>query len=188
MSERIDHVRVRQVILDAIGPHGCIHEAREAGVYLMPARDLAIELAMPMGPKIAQQYANKMPRNTRVEIADLEQASRQGVLEGVDRYEPRKLYKGRPIQADTYLYLWIRKRVLEEIACTHWSITRPPRKEMERYMKGEMTDEEVHHYTKFVLRGVVDTDLRERAEWRETKEHFAERDRDAMHESGRRYS
>lgn len=155
MSDRIDHVLIRQVILDAIGPWQCIHEAREQGVYLIPARDRAIELAMPLGPKIAQQYRNRMPDGTRVEIRDLEQAGRQGVLEGIDRYQPRKLYKGKPIQVDTYLYLWVRKRVLEEIAGTHWRIQRPSRDEMERYMKGQMTDQEYYDYANTVLAPVV---------------------------------
>lgn len=188
-SDRIDHLRVRRIVLDAIGPHSCIAAAREAGIFLIPSRDQAVEIAMPMGPKIAQQYVNRMPDNTRVEIDDLEQASRQGVLEGIDRYEPRKLYKGNPIQADTYLYLWIRKRVLEEIAGTHWRITRPPRKEMERYMKGELTDEQAHHYAKFVLSGCYNEDLhgapeyddrRDRSDWDFTYDSHAERDRKAM--------
>lgn len=190
MSDRIDHVRIRQIILEAVGPWSCIHEARENGIWLVPARDLAIELALPLGPRIAQQYANRMPSTTRVEIKDLEQAGRQGVLEGVDRYNPHKLYRSKadikagrpakPIQVDTYLYLWVRKRVLEEIAGTHWRITKPPRKEMERYMKGEMSDDECHEYANMVLSGNVDVDLRERAEWEENDTYFAEKHRKAM--------
>lgn len=160
MSERIDHELIRQIILTAIGPWACIHEAREHDVFLIPARDRAVELAMPLGPRIAQQYANRMPRETRVEILDLEQAGRQGVLEGIDRYKPRKIYQspsdkkagrpGKPIQVDTYLYLWIKKRVLEEIAGTHWRVSKPPRKDMERYMKGEMTELENLEYVNSV--------------------------------------
>lgn len=180
MSERIDHVRIRDIIVEAIGPWSCIHEARENGVFLIPARDLAVELAMPMGPKIAQGYANRMPSTTRCEILDIEQASRQGVLEGIDRYKPWTLYLGKPVRVDTFIYLWIRKRVLEEIASTHWRITKPPRKEMERYMKGEMTDAECHHYANFVLSGNVDVDLRETAEWEDEKIHFARSHAKAM--------
>lgn len=179
-SDRIDHLAVRKIIEDVIGPWSCINEANERGVYVVAARDRAIELAMPMGPKIAQQYANRMPPTTRVEIDDLEQASRLGVLEGISRFKPATLYQGKPVRVDTYLYVWIRKHVLEEIADTHWRITRPPRKEMERYMKGTMTDQEAHHYAKFVLAGVVDVDLRENAEWEENDTYFAEKHRKAM--------
>lgn len=182
MSERIDHVRIRTIILDAIGPYGCIHEAREHGIFLIPARDRAIELAMPMGPKIAQQYRNRMPDGTRVDINDLEQAGRQGVLEGIDRYQPRKLYRGRPIQVDTYLYLWIRKRVLEEIAESHWLITKPPRDERERYFKDEMTELERIEYANLVLSPKVDLHFKDDTEWVSESEWKANVDREGMQE------
>lgn len=180
MSERIDHALIRQIVLQAIGHYSCIHEARENGVYLIPARDRAIELAMPMGPKIAQQYRNRMPEGTRVEISDLEQAARQGVLEGIDRYQPRKLHRGRPIQVDTYLYLWIRKRVLEEIADTHWLITKPPRDERERFFKDEMSEPERVEYANLVLSPKVDLHYKDEREWVSDRDWRSKIDTEAM--------
>lgn len=177
----IDHVAVRQIILAAVGPYACINEASERGVYVTPARDAASALALPMGPKMAQLYRNRMPDDTRVTIQDLEQAGRLGVLQAVNRYKPKMLYKGRPVRFDTYAYIWIRKHVLEEIADTHWIITCPPRDERERYFKDQMTDLERSEYANLVLAPKIDLHFKDETEWVSESDWKADVDREALH-------
>lgn len=180
MSEAIDHARVRQIIVDVIGRYSCIAEAAERGVYVVPARDEAIRIALPMGSRMAQQYRNRMPDDTRVTIKDLEQAGALGVVQAVNRYKPATLYKGRPVRFDTYAYNWIRKYVLEEIADTHWIITCPPRTERERYFKDEMSEVERIEYANLVLAPKVDLHFKDETEWVSDHDWKADLAREAM--------
>lgn len=181
MSDVIDHARVRSIIIGAIGTCSCLMEAAERGVYVTPARDEAIEIALPMGRRMAQQYRNRMPEDTRVTIRDLEQAGALGVVQAVNRYKPATLYKGKPVRFDTYAYIWIRKYVLEEIADTHWLITCPPRDERERYFKDQMTPEERREYTQLVLSPHATTiDWRDSVDWVSEADWKADVAREAM--------
>jgi DNA-directed RNA polymerase specialized sigma subunit len=155
----VDVDLVRRIITAAVGPHASLREARENGVYVMPSRDRAIELCMPLAPRTIERLT-AIPWASRVEFADLEAAALQGIVEGVDRYQPRKLYKGKPIQVNTYLHLWIRKRVYEEVQQNHWAIMRPPRSHVEPYMQGVMSQSERETYIDTFLKPVIDHEAR----------------------------
>lgn len=155
----VDADQVRSIIVGVIGEHSTIRDAREAGVYVIPARDRAIEMCLPLAPRTIHKLTT-IPWASRVEFDDLEGAACQGIVEGIDRFQPRKTYKGQPIKVNTYLYLWIRKRVLEEVAANHWSIMRPARALMESYMKGELDPFEREAYMDDYLRPAMSEDDR----------------------------
>jgi DNA-directed RNA polymerase specialized sigma subunit len=151
----IDHHQVRRIIMDAIGEHACLREARENGMYVIVARDRAIEICMPLAPRTIKKLAS-IPWASRIEKADLEQAALEGIIEAIDSYEPRRMHNGRPIQVNTHLFWRIRKRVYEEIANSHWQIARPSRTDMEAYMKGTMSEADRQAYINAVLLPVID--------------------------------
>lgn len=162
----IDHVAVRELILSAVGEHESLREARQAGVYVIPVRDEAITMCAPLAARTVDHLI-RMPDMTRIEKRDLEQAAILGIIEGVDTYQPRRLYRtpadrkagrpGRPIQVNTHLFFRIRKRVYEEVATAHWSIMRPNRAEMERYMKNAMTEGERRAYINTYMQAISET-------------------------------
>lgn len=191
MSDRIPNQEIRKIIIDAIGDHSCLLEAQLAGEFVVPARDRAIELALPLGPRLAQKMFNKMPEETRVEIEDLEQASRIGVMLGIDRYNPSILYQsptdkkagrpGRPIQVNTYCQIWVRKFIFEEIAETHWRVAKPTREDRERFFNDSMSHDERVLYAHLVLTPKTTVDVRfDLAEWVSERDWAASRDREAM--------
>lgn len=153
MRQKVDDDLVRSTILDAIGEHATMREAQCAGVYVHPVRDLVVATCMPLAPRFIHSMTS-IPWASRVEFDDLEGAALEGIVEGVDRYQPRKTYKDKPIKPSTYLYLWIRKRVLEEVAATHWAIMRPPRALMESYFKDGLEPGEREAYMDDFLRPV----------------------------------
>lgn len=155
MSTVIDHHLVRRIIVDAIGDHASLREARENGVFVIFARDRAIEICMPLAPRTVKKIAS-IPWASRVDKKDLEQAALMGIVEAIDSYEPRRMHNGRPIQVNTHLFWRIRKRVYEEIANNHWQIAKPSRSDMEAYMKGTMTEQERQAYINAVLLPVID--------------------------------
>lgn len=159
MRQRVDDDLVRCAILDAIAEHETLRDAQCAGIYVHPVRDLVVAACMPLAPRTIHKLTT-IPWASRVDFEDLEGAALQGIVEGVDRYQPRKLYKGQPIKPSTYLYLWIRKRVLEEVAATHWAIMRPPRAQMEAYFKDELDPLEREAYMDDYLRPARDEDER----------------------------
>jgi hypothetical protein len=152
----IDDARVRRIIVDAVGHYATLAEAERAGVYVVPARDEAIELAMPLAPRAAQVLV-RLPWASRCEESDIEQAACLGLIEAMSTYDVTRTYKGRPILPSTHLYWRIRKRVYEEVQDTHWTISRPARADIERYMKeGAMDDAERVAYRNAVLLPVED--------------------------------
>lgn len=151
----IDNALVRRIIIDAIGPHASLQQARERGCYVVPARDRAIELCMPLAPRTVRAMT-KIPFASRVERSDLEQAALLGIVEAIDTYEPRRMHDGRPIQVNTHLFWRIRKRVYEEIANGHWVLARPTRADMDAYFKGTMTEGQRQAYINSVLLPVFD--------------------------------
>jgi hypothetical protein len=151
----IDHRLVRRIIVEAIGSHACLADAREAGVYVIPARDRAIEVCMPLAPRTVRKLAS-IPWASRIEQGDLEQAALLGIVEAIDSYDPSRTHNGKPISVTTHLFWRIRKRVYEEIANNHWIIAKPTRSDMESYMKGTMTDSERMAYVNAVLLPIID--------------------------------
>lgn len=164
---RIDDARIRRIIVDAVGPHASIAEAQRAGLYIVRSRDAAIELAMPLAPRAAEHLVT-LPWASRVEAEDVEAAALWGLVEAVDSYDVTRTYKGKPILPSTHFYWRIRKRVYEWIQETHWRIAKPSRTDVERYMKGDMDDDERRAYTNAVLRVYDDP-----AEKRVTQEGIA---------------
>lgn len=153
MSERIDEKRVRAVIFNAIGPWSCLAEASQNGVFVVPRRDRAIELAMPLAGRAAEHLV-RLPWASRVRREDVEEAAIEGLIEAVDSYEPRRCYRGTPILPSTHFFWRIRKRVYEEIQDTHWLIAKPSRADIESYMKGQMSESERIAYVNAVLRPI----------------------------------
>jgi hypothetical protein len=151
----IDNQLVRRIIVDAIGTHACLRDAREAGVHVFPARDRAIEICMPLAPRTVQKITS-IPWASRIERRDLEQAALLGIIEAIDSYEPGRTYNGKPIAVTTHLFWRIRKRVYEEIADNHWILAKPTRSDMESYMKGTMSEGDRQAYINAVLLPVID--------------------------------
>lgn len=152
--ERLQAEPIRRLIIQAIGPHRCLREAREAGINVIPVRDRIIEMCMPYARRVSQQIANTMPRSTRLEIIDIEQAAMVGIIIAVDSYEPAKRYDDKPIHVSTHLYFRIRKHVYEEISDAHWTIMKPPRDQVRPYMKGNMGPLDHEHYISTFVRGI----------------------------------
>lgn len=180
-SARIDCGEIREMIADAIGSHPCLLEAQLRGRFVTPVRDRAIVAALPMGPKMAQRVYDKMPRETRCEIDDLEQASRIGVILGIDRYNPHKMYKPkqgppRPVRVDTYIFAWISKTISEEVADTYWRVSKPDRDDHRRYFADSMTHEERTIYARIVFGVDAETNWLEETDpdtvdWKERRAH-----------------
>lgn len=141
-NQRVDTKRVRMVILEAIGESCCMSAAREAGLTVIAARDEAIEMCLPLGPRFVEKLTF-LTHDSRIDKSDLVQAASMGIVEGVDSFQPRKMHQGRPIDISTHLYFRIRKRVYEEIVSGHWGNMKAPRALAEQFMKGgrgEMTE------------------------------------------------
>lgn len=160
MSERIDDARIRGVIVSLIGRHASLRDAREAGVHLVTQRERLIVMAMPIGPRLAQNfYERSVPRGSRITIKDLEQASYLGVIDGIDRFEPQ-----RGVLVSTVITDWVNKHLKLEVERNHWSTVNPGKLAKRRYFgKNKMTEDEREHYEKSFMSGVnVDFD----GDWR----------------------
>ena len=139
---KIDDELIESIIVEAIGPWSCIQEARVKGVYLVPARARAIELAVPLGRKLAQLKFDRMPSKSRVLLEDLEGASAHGVIDGIDRFDP-----SRGAAVSTLIHRWVNTRMNEEVERTHWTTCNPGKANKRKYFgKGGMTDEERRKY------------------------------------------
>lgn len=159
----IDEARIRAIIVDAIGPHSCLREARESGLYVVRQRDEAIELAQPLAPRLARTLV-KVPWTSRIQYEDLEQSALEGIVEGIDSFDPTKTYKPkkgpeRLVAVTTHLFWRIRKRVFMEVQDTHWLLAKPSREDIEAYMKGTMDEGARRAYVNAVLNPVADADL-----------------------------
>lgn len=154
----IDDDRIRRVIIDAIGRHDSLRAAREANVFVVPARDRAIELASPLAARLCRKII-RVPWTSRIQYEDLEQSALEGIVEGIDSYEPGRIFNGRPIKPSTHLFWRVRKRVLEEVQDTHWIVAKPTRSDIEAFMKDEMTEGQREAYILAVLRPVADPEL-----------------------------
>lgn len=159
----IDDEGIRGVISEAIGTYPSFLAAREANVFVVPARDLAIEMASPLAPRLARTLI-RVPWTSRIQYEDLEQAAMLGIIEGIDSFEPAKTYEDKRgkthlVKPSTHLFWRIRKRVLEEVQDTHWIVAKPTRADIEAYMKNEMAPNEREAYIRAVLRPIDDPEL-----------------------------
>lgn len=158
----IDEARIRAIVREAIGPHSCLRQARESGLYVVRERDAAIELAAPLAPRLARTLV-KVPWTSRVQYEDLEQSALEGIVEGIDSFDPTKTYtpKGggtRLVAVSTHLFWRIRKRVFMEVQDTHWLLAKPSREDIEAYMKDAMTEGERLAYINAVLKPAGDVE------------------------------
>ena len=55
------------------------------------------------------------------------------------------------MRVDTYIYAWIRKTITEEIAATHWRVSKPNRDDQRRYFGDAMSHEERTIYARIVF-------------------------------------
>lgn len=168
----IDDDRARRLTLEAIDTHPSFRIAREHGLNVLDLRDTVVGICEPMVPGTVRKLV-RLPVHSRIEYADLVQAGILGLIEAVDSYEPRKVVKhnGKPrfMRLSSHAWWRIRKRVFEEVQETHWMLTRPPRSEVERFMKDEMDDFERAVYINTVLAPFEgrddDGELRETTSW-----------------------
>lgn len=159
---RVDDERIRRIVLDAIGHYECIAQARENGLYVVRQRDEVIELAMPLAPKLARRLV-RVPWTSRVHYEDLEQAACEGIIEGVDSFDPRRTYFKKDgsehlVKPSSHLFWRVRKRVFMEVQDTHWLLAKPSREDVEAYMKGLMNEADRRAYVNAVLRPIDDAD------------------------------
>lgn len=139
-EQRIDSTRATRLVIQVIGSHECIRDARVAGVQVIRVRDEVVTICMPYAYRLAHQLV-KLPGVSRIDSQDIEGAALLGLVEGVDSFQPRK-----GVQIQTHLWNRIRKRVNEERVMGHWAIMRPPRSQVDRYMSGDMNKAEIEHY------------------------------------------
>lgn len=128
MSDRIPDFEIRQLIIRTIGTYGCIDEARQAGLYVTPGRDRAIELALPLGTKLAQARYSRLAEGTRLTFNDLEQAAHIGVIRGIDIYEP-----ARGVLVSTVCTTWINNEMGTEFEKNHWRSVKPTKAMIRAY-------------------------------------------------------
>lgn len=133
-------------MIAAIGPHSCLRDAREAGVYVLPVRDRVVSICHPYAVRLAHRLIH-LPDSSRIDPADLEGAAMLGLVEGVDSYQPR-----RGVQIQTHLWNRIRKRLNEERIKGHWTVMRPPWDLASRYMAGRMSESEQRSYVDTYVR------------------------------------
>lgn len=145
MAERVDSQKARKLVIQAVGPHKSILVAREQGCDVIRLRDEVITICMPYAMRLARGLI-RLPGVSRIEIQDIEGAALLGLVEGIDNFEYRRCFNGKPIQIQTHLWNRIRKRVNQERALGHWAIMRPPHAMVERYMSGNMTATETQSY------------------------------------------
>lgn len=146
--------RVHRVIVDAIGPHASLREASKAGIYVVPARDEAVRLCLPLVDRTVNALLKRMPDWSRIERDDLFQAASLGMFEGVDRFEP-----ARGVQVQTVIWNWMRMRMNRERDLHHWTIMKPPHKEIVLFMSGGMDQQQQDHYmNKYILPNSDDID------------------------------
>lgn len=148
MSVAIDNktaIKIASIIAETARPYECLRDAREHGVYVIPVRDEAIELCLPLASRFVHAIV-KLPGVSRVEVEDLEQAASLGIIEGVDSFKP-----SMGVKIQTHLWMRMRLRVNQERALGHWVIMRPPKSLIEKYMSGQLSTKEQEAYLfKFV--------------------------------------
>lgn len=142
--------KVAQIILNGCSPHKNLRTAREHGMHVIPYRDAAIELCLPYADRLVSTFI-KLPAMSRVDADDLKQAARMGVVEGVDNFEPH-----RGVQIQTHLFMRMRYRINRECEMGHWTIMRPPKEMVQRYMSGQMTPGEQEAYLNKFIRPFED--------------------------------
>lgn len=127
------------MIAQACDPHSCLRVAREAGIWVTPVRDRAVEMCLPLAGKMVGSL--DIPAISRVEREDLQQAAAMAIVEGVDSFEPH-----RGVQIQTHLWMRMKWRIKHECWQSHWTIRRPTRKQFEAYMKHELVGSEREAY------------------------------------------
>lgn len=141
-GEDIDCARIERIIRACIGRHENIHAARLAGVFLIPARDRAVELALPYGMRLASSTFRRIPDGSRIELRDLEQAASIGIINGIDRFKP-----AAGNQVTTVLHTWVDKHLKIEIEENHWRTAKPSKADRRRYFgRDGMSDDERRDY------------------------------------------
>lgn len=137
---KADLAKAKRLIIAAIGPHASLREAAAAGLNVAKQRAHIIELCMPLVEPYVKKLV-KLPGASRVELDDLYSSGLEGLITGIDRYNPNG---GAAV--NTYAYNWIMLRTREEIQRSHWQTMKPPRGQIHHFMSGQMDDDEREAY------------------------------------------
>lgn len=140
LRKTIDSDAVNALAKECCAGHKSIRVARENGANVMEMRGRIIEMLMPSAYRVVASF-RRLPRASRVQYDDMIQSAMQGMIEGVDSFEPDR---GNKIQ--THIWYQIRYRVMRGALSDHWVVMRPPQRLIEKFMCGNLEADEYKQY------------------------------------------
>ena len=121
-----------------------------------------VEANAGLAHKIGMYYLNKSRSNGAIDPDDVVQASYEGLMVGLQKYDPSRGY-----QISTYVTFWIRKYVMNEIYHLH-SRVRPSKGYATQFFSGHLGRREAEAYIEKYMHtldiGIADSDEDHHAE------------------------